>query len=140
MKREEDPSHFTPFPNWLIDEVMPYVRDTEFRILVIIARQTLGWLNPHTGKRKQMDWLTQSQLKRRTGRASEAISHAIEVLVRRGFIEVVDNSGKIFRSAKERRRCTKNLYYRLAPRTPCGQLLRKPNTENRIQQKKPSTK
>ena len=140
MRREEYPSHSTPFPNWLLDKLMPDLRDTEWRLICVIVRQTLGWRDPQTGKRKQMDWLTQGQLKRRTGRASEAISHAIDALVRQGIIEVVDNSGAIYESADERRRCTKNLYYRLAAREAGGELLRKPNTEKRIQQKKPITK
>ena len=140
MKKEVYYGHFMPFPNWLVDELMPELKDTEWRIVCIIVRQTQGWRDPHTGRRKQMDWLTQSQLMRRTGRASEAVSHAIDKLVRSGIIEVVDNLGTVYRNANERRRCTKNLYFRLNARIACGELLRKPNTENRIQQKKPFTK
>lgn len=57
----------TPVPVALIDRVMPTLRDTELRVLLVVVRQTLGW---QVGKdpylRKERDWLTQSQLMRRT--------------------------------------------------------------------------
>ncbi len=62
----------TPFPNHLLDNAMPRLRDTEWRLLCVLVRQTLGWQNKSEGGRKQRDWLTQAQLKKRTGRDSAA--------------------------------------------------------------------
>ena len=104
----------TPVPNDLLDRVMPMLRDTELRVLLVVVRQTLGWqsgINP--ARRKARDWLTQSQLMRRTGRASGAVSHAVDALVQAGLIIVTDRSGKPLKAADERRRHLGHLYYQI---------------------------
>ena len=104
----------TPVPTVLLDKVMPELRDTELRVLLVVVRQTLGW---QVGKdprlRKERDWLTQSQLMRRTGRASGAVARAVDALVRRGLIDVLDGAERPLVTAAERRRCLGRLYYRL---------------------------
>ncbi len=104
----------TPVPVALIDRVMPTLRDTELRVLLVVVRQTLGW---QVGKdplvRKERDWLTQSQLMRRTGRASGAVARAVDGLVRRGLIDVLDGAERLLMTPAERRRCLGRLYYRL---------------------------
>lgn len=104
----------TPIPNGLLDRVMPTLRDTELRVLLVVVRQTLGWQEgPDPSRRKERDWLTQSQLMRRTGRASEAVSAAVDGLVRARLIEVQDKWGKALTTPAERRRYLGKLYYRL---------------------------
>ena len=106
----------TSVPNGLLDRVMPTLRDTELRVLLVVVRQTLGWqASPGTAQRKERDWLTQSQLMRRTGRASEAISRAVDGLVRGGLIDVLDRAGTPLTTPAERRRHLGRLYYRLKP-------------------------
>ena len=104
----------TPVPTALLDRVMPTLRDTELRVLLVVVRQTLGW---QVGKdprlRKERDWLTQSQLMRRTGRASGAVARAVDTLVRRGLIDVLDKTERPLVTPAERRRCLGRLYYRL---------------------------
>ena len=54
-----------------------------------------GWQEgPDPKRRKERDWLTQSQLMRRTGRASGAVSRAVDALVRGGLIDVLDPGGR----------------------------------------------
>ena len=104
----------TPVPNDLLDRVMPALRDTELRVLLVVVRQTLGWqARPGSPRRKDRDWLTQSQLMRRTGRASGAVSRAVDALVRSGLINVMDRAGTPMRTAGERRRHLGHLYYQL---------------------------
>ncbi len=50
---------------------------------------------------------------RRTGRASGAIAHAVDALVRRGLIDVLDGDDRPLPTPAERRRCLGRLYYRL---------------------------
>ena len=76
----------TPFPNGLF-ELMPSLKDSEWRVLCLIVRQTWGW--KEGDGRKHSDWITQKQMMRRTGRSSEALSRAVDALVRRGLIEVL---------------------------------------------------
>lgn len=105
----------TPFPSALLDEVMPTLRDTEWRLLCVIVRQTLGW-QEETGRRKNRDWLTHRQLKARTGRSSEAVCRAIETLVARDLIEVEDKEGRRLETPQERQHRQGQLFFRLAPR------------------------
>ncbi len=116
MKQNNTPglSHTTPFPNELIDNVMPHLNDTQWRVLCVIVRQTLGWHDKQTGSRKIRDWLTQSQLKIRTGRNIEALAAAIDLLVARGYIVVEDESGNPLDSPQKRRAYRGRSYYRLA--------------------------
>ena len=106
----------TPVPNRLLDLVMPGLRDSELRVLLVVVRQTLGWqASPGAAQRKERDWLTQSQLMRRTGRASEAVARAVDGLVRGGLIDVLDRTGTPLTTPAERRRHLGRLYYRLRP-------------------------
>ena len=93
----------TPFPNVLLDVLMPSLTDTSWRILCIVVRQTLGW-HVENGVRKREDWLSHSQLKRRSGRHSEAISRAIANLYDRGLIEIRSEDGDLLRTPGDRER------------------------------------
>ena len=103
-----------PIPTDLLDRVMPTLRDTELRVLLVVVRQTLGW---QVGKdpylRKERDWLTQSQLKRRTGRASGAVARAIDALVQKKLIQVLDQNEGLLDTPAKRRRCLGRIYYRM---------------------------
>ena len=105
---------FTAIPNILIDEIMPTLKDTEWRLLCVIARQTLGWVNK-SGKRKQRDWLSQSQLIARTGRNSAALSAALDVLVRDNLIECQTENGEPLLTPEQRRQYRGRTYFSLAP-------------------------
>lgn len=111
------PAGSTPFPNLLIDRVMPELSDTEWRLLCVVCRQTLGFVSPDgTGNRRARDWLTHRQLKARTGRASEAVSRALDGLVRKDLIRVTGLDGRPLPTPAERRRCQGTLFFGLSPR------------------------
>lgn len=103
---------FTAFPCVLIDRVMPTLRDTEWRLLCVVVRQTVGWgANGHRHKRR--DWMTQRQLIARTGRNSVAISNALGTLVRRRLVDASDQEGNLLLTPQERRRTSGRIYYGL---------------------------
>lgn len=104
----------TPFPNFLLDRVMPRLSDTEWRLLTVIVRQTFGWNLGH-GQRKSADWMSHTQLKQRTGRASAALSRSIDVLVRSGLIVVRDSLGHRLITSADRRRSRQHLAFGLNP-------------------------
>lgn len=115
MRMEGDKlRHTTPVPNLLLDKAMPRLRDTEWRLLCVIVRQTLGW-ELADGTRKRSDWLSHFQLKRRTGRSSSAVSRAINVLVRARLIIVRDSFGAPLLTAAERRRSHSRLSFAVNP-------------------------
>lgn len=98
----------TPFPNLLLDRVMPFLGDTEWRVLCVIVRLTFGW-------RKSEDWISHGQLKARSGRESAAISRAIDTLVKRGLILVRDRNERRLHSTAERRRSRSGLIFAVHP-------------------------
>ncbi|MCX6377864.1 MAG: hypothetical protein NT023_00075 [Armatimonadetes bacterium] len=110
------PTRSTPFPNQLLDTEMPCLSDTEWRILCVLVRQTLGWQEQDGGKRKWRDWLTNTQLKARTGRESAAISRAIQSLLVKRLIVVEDSEGKPLLASQQRQSQRGRLYFRLHPR------------------------
>ena len=112
----------TPFPNWLLDTVMPDLKDTEFRLLCLIVRQTQGWHDPKTGDRKKSDWITRSQMMAKTGRNSAALSRALEVLVKQELIEVRDGAGQLLLAPQQRREARGHLTYALHPRVIDGSI------------------
>jgi hypothetical protein len=75
----------TQTPDIILDNMQDF-SDTELRVVLVVVRATLGW-------RKSADWLTRSQIERRTGRGHTAICNAITSLVERGFILVCDENG-----------------------------------------------
>lgn len=117
-------------PNFLLDEVMPRLSDTQWRLLCVIVRQTLGWQaegksvkrkpGQQNNPRKERDWLSHAQFKARTGRQSAAVCAAIEELVQQKLIEVQDAQGRSLATPQERRRVHSRLFYRLHPRIKQG--------------------
>ncbi|MDQ3812362.1 MAG: hypothetical protein M3347_00255 [Armatimonadota bacterium] len=132
---------------------MPTLKDTEWRILCVIVRQTIGWQGEQAGQRKTSDWLSQSQLQARTGRATEALSRAIDTLVRRRLVEVRNDRGELLLTPDMRRHYGGRLFFSLSTsllnslqqtdqhtaqsEQPSSKSeFRKANFEKRIQQKK----
>jgi hypothetical protein len=105
---------WTPFPNRLLDEAMPRLRDTEWRLLCVIVRETIG-RRDSDGERRKRAWLSQYLLKKTTGRESEAISRAIDVLCRSRLIEACDSLGRPMASSRARRRYQGRLRLSLHP-------------------------
>lgn len=103
----------TPFPNALIDVFMPKLKDTEWRVLCVVVRQTLGW-RVAGGHRKAQDWISHSQLKVRAGRNNTAVSEAIQGLIERGLIAVRDAEGNNLHKATDRMRHHARLYFSLS--------------------------
>lgn len=103
---------FVPFPSALLDAQMPKLKDTEWRLLCVIVRQTLGW---QRGKgRKKRDWMTQKQLIARTGRNSAALSAALDALVRKNLVECHDSDGELLLSKQQRRQHRGRIYFSLS--------------------------
>ena len=72
---------WTKVPNILFDKLMPDLKDTELRVLLLMIRQTNGY-----GREGRAVILPYHQLTKRTGRASEAVSLALKSLATRGLI------------------------------------------------------
>lgn len=110
----------TQIPHIIIREWMPLLKDVELRVLLVVADQTLGWAaDDQTGRRKERDWISLSQLMKKTGRGSKAVPSAIKVLIEKyGIVEAVDAHGGLLDTAEKRRRNFGKIYYRLRLSSP----------------------
>ena len=51
----------TQVPNFIFDICLSQLTEAELKVLLVVIRQTLGWLDKLTGKRKSRDRITISQ-------------------------------------------------------------------------------
>lgn len=109
------PSGYTPVPNALLDDLLPRLKDTELRLLLVVMRQTLGWHGSTPGQRKERDWLTQRQLIARTGCATASLSRAIDSLVQQGLLQVCDDAGLPLSTPAQRRKHRGRLWFAVGP-------------------------
>lgn len=109
----------TQVPNYILDDLMPRLKDVEFRVLLIIVRQTLGWIeDKETGRRKEKDWISVGQFEKKTGCERWAIGRALSSLYKHGIIEAMTGDGKILETAKERQQAAEKIYFRLKTKEP----------------------
>lgn len=118
----------TQTPNIIIDEWMPRLGDVELRVLLIVMRQTLGWIEDEvTGRRKERDWISRGQLMAKAGRGHTAVSAAIKSLVERHqIIEALTEDGTQLDSAMKRGIHGNRIYYRLCLKKPAASLFDAP--------------
>jgi DNA-binding transcriptional regulator YhcF (GntR family) len=94
-------SPFIPFPALYVDQIMPGLSDTEWRILCVVIR-------------KGRDWLSHRQLKERTGKSTDSVSRGIQSLIELNLIVVEREDGTLIHHPKARRRERARLYFKLA--------------------------
>ena len=109
-----NPVQTTPVPNALFDSWLGELKASELKILLIIIRQTLGWKDlTGSGGRKSRDWISTSQLERKTGASRRAISTGLARLVHHGLIRITDARGFELNQAINRKGKIK-LFYELS--------------------------
>ena len=135
----------TQIPNIILDDWLPRLNDVEFRILMVITRQTLGWvMDDESGRRKERDWLSMAQLAHKTGRGRTQISSNLKSLIENHqLIEATDKEGGLLDTAEKRKSNRGQIFYRLTLRDPQASLfdsprVRKPNTQE-ARVRKPDT-
>jgi hypothetical protein len=103
----------TPVPNVLFDIHVKELKSAELKVLLIIIRQTLGWSDKKgSNGRKEVDWISGSQLQQKTGCSRRAITSATDTLVKKHLIQILDEKGNCLNSPEQRQGKTK-LFYRL---------------------------
>ena len=104
----------TAVPNALFDIFLKELKSAELKILLVIIRQTIGWSDSRavTG-RKEKDWISNSQLRNKTGNSRRAISSATDTLVSKQLIEVLDENGNELIEPLQRKGKLR-LYYRVS--------------------------
>ncbi len=110
----------TQIPHLIIRKWMPLLSDVELRILLVVADQTLGWIEDlETKRRKEKDWISQSQLMKKINRSDRAIQNSLKRLVDElRIIQAHDESGELLDSPQKRMKCGGKIFYRLSLKHP----------------------
>ena len=104
----------TSVPNVFFDVHLKELKQAELKVLLVVTRQTNGWKDERgVHGRKEIDWISGSQLQQKTGCSRRAISDAIAVLVRKKLIVILNENGFAL-NTPEKRRGKYKLYYRLS--------------------------
>ena len=110
----------TQIPHLIIREWMPLLSDVELRVLLVVADQTLGWIeDPETKRRKEKDWISQGQLMKKINRSDRAIQNSLKRLVDElRIIQAHDELGELLDSPQKRMKCGGKIFYRLSLKRP----------------------
>jgi hypothetical protein len=114
----------TQIPHLIIRQWMPRLSDVELRVLLVVADQTLGWIeDPETKRRKEKDWISQYQLMTKINRSDRAIQKALKRLVDElAIIHAHDEAGNLLDSSQKRMKCGGKIFYGLSLRPPQQEL------------------
>ncbi len=93
----------TSIPNIIVDRYLRILSFSELKILLVIIRQTYGWIDKKTGRRKVRDRITHRQFMEKTGLSRRTITRNVKKLVNRGLVSVGDENGRMLLLPKERR-------------------------------------
>lgn len=118
----------TQIPNYLIDEIMPVISGSAFKVLIVIARQTYGW-------HKEVEWIAYSQLIEKTGLHRESVASGLKELKEKKLIEVFDKETRSLSDTNLSGR--RQLFYRIKYKS---QKSEKPTNEIEEKSEKPTFK
>ncbi|MBK9722012.1 MAG: replication protein [Saprospiraceae bacterium] len=104
----------TQVPNEIFDQYLPDLTEGELKILLIIIRQTNGWIDKFTGKRKTRDRITQSQFRIKTGLSKRIISKTLKSLSDKELIAISNQNNQLLKNSLDRKGKA-ILYYEIAP-------------------------
>lgn len=82
----------TPVQNTLFDVHLPILTGSELKVLMVVVRQTNGWIDKRTGFRKKRDRISISQFITKTGMSKRVVSISIDSLVAKGLITCTDTN------------------------------------------------
>jgi len=100
----------TQFPNSLVDTHLPNLTESEIKMVLVILRQTNGWVDKRTGGRKTRDWISHGQFMKKTGLCRRVISKSLQSLVEKDLIQITCKFGNTLHKPEERKGVTR-IYY-----------------------------
>lgn len=93
----------TPVPNNFFEVYLPKLSASELKILLVIIRQTYGWIDFKTRRRKQRDRISHSQFIQKTGLSKRIISQSVTSLIHKRLITLSDYQGNSLNEATKRK-------------------------------------
>ena len=86
-------AYTTQVPNNVFDRHLPHITGSELKVLLIVIRQTYGWIDKLSGKRKTRDRISISQFTTKTGLSRRSVTEAISSLQAQNLIKVMNHTG-----------------------------------------------
>ena len=130
----------TQVPNQLFDQLLPTLSFSELKILLVVLRQTVGWVISPSGQRKSRDWLSSRRMQTLAGLSKRAISMATSSLIQRGLLVVTDRDGKCLESPQDRKGRVRLYYSTTFPQIWTVPSHRSATYAEQVQQPMPATK
>ncbi len=93
----------TQVPNEIFDKHLPNLTESEIKIILVIIRQTYGWIDVNTGKRKIRDRITQSQFVSKAGLSPRIVSKTLKMLSDKELIAITDANSKLLKNSLDRK-------------------------------------
>lgn len=106
----------TYFPNTLVDTHLPTLTESELKMILVIIRQTNGWIDKRTGLRKTRDWISHGQFMKKTGLCRRVISKSLQSLVEKNLIQITCQYGNPLHCPEDRKGMNR-MYYSFSPRS-----------------------
>lgn len=100
----------TQFPNVLVDTHLPNLTESEIKMILVILRQTNGWVDKKTGGRKTRDWISHGQFMKKTGLCRRVISKSLQSLVEKDLIQITCRYGNSLHRAEDRKGVARLFY------------------------------
>lgn len=93
----------TQVPNIIFDKYLAELSPSELKVILVIVRQTYGWIDRKNGGRKSRDRISYSQFMRKTSLSRRVLSKTIKSLAEKRLINITCRNGNILEKPQERR-------------------------------------
>lgn len=93
----------TQVPNVVFDRILTTLTFSEFKVLMIIIRQTYGWIDKRTRKRKTRDRISHGQFIKKTGLSRRMVSKTLQSLVSKDLITITDRNDNLLHQPEKRK-------------------------------------
>ena len=94
----------------LLSWMHPTLTESELKLVLIIIRQTNGWYDKATGRRKIRDRISHGQFMKKTGLCRWVISKSLQSLIKKELITVTCENGRVLHKWEERKGMARLFY------------------------------
>lgn len=76
---------FTMVPNQFLDEIVPIEKPCVVKVVCLVLRRTLGWID-QTGQRRQQNQVAYSEFAREMNMSTQAVADGLKIAIEKGYI------------------------------------------------------
>ncbi|HEX2911243.1 MAG TPA: hypothetical protein VH186_10575 [Chloroflexia bacterium] len=76
---------FTMVPNQFLDEIVPFEKPCVVKVVALIIRRTIGWVDER-GQRRQQEQVAYSEFAREMNMSTQAVADGLKIALEKGYI------------------------------------------------------